>query len=262
MSMAAEPHVVRLHEEVNEYAIHVNTAIAEVRERRREFPLAGGALLSIRADHLALHRSVLSLCREGLALSVTPILRTMLELMISTAVIVTDHAEAEYRGFKYTHVFFKANLNNEAFPEEQRRRMREQIEEGLALLPASHRDKARGYVFKERTSPYWYFPEFRRPAEAIDELCPADVAALYSLFSAGSHGGYLGLRILKDRPDDIHPNPRRDKRSQDFALVASMRLTLEVFRGSDRFEASGVSEEVTRVIFDRFRALEPLLRPS
>src|SRR6266704_565603 len=143
MCLVAEPALVRLHAAVVEYAVRVNATVAQAHEVSPGHPLSGGALFSIRADYLGLHRCVMTLCTDGWAFAAVPILRTMMELMISTAVIVADPAEAEYRGFKYTHAFLKANLNNEAFPPEQRARMRQQVEKGIESLPEAFRARAK-----------------------------------------------------------------------------------------------------------------------
>ena len=262
MLLVAEPKLVELHAAANEYCACINSDIAKANEADKRFPLSGGALFSIRADQFALHRTIMTLCTEGWAFAGSPLLRTMLELMLSTAIIVSSHEETEYLGFKYTHVFLKANLNNEQLPAAQRKRIREQVDEGIALLPSAFQERAKEYVFRERTSPYWYYPEFHRPGDAIAKLCPRDVSQLYAMYSSGSHGGYLGLKLLKDNPDDIHPNPRADKRSQNLALLSSVRLTFEVFRGCDRFEAAGTNDKLSKEFFDRYQELEPILRPA
>ncbi len=256
--LVAAPELVKMHEDVVEYGVVIHTTIMAVHEQRGERALSGGALSSIRADLLGLHRSVAALCSDGWAFAATPILRTMIELMLSTAVIVEDVKQAEYRGFKYTHQFLKANLNNAQFPEDQRRFMRSQIQDGIAALPQDLRETAKRHVYSEKLGPYWYSPEYARPSDVVDKLCPPEVVQLYALYSGGAHGGYLGLRLLKDEPDLIHPNPRPDKRSQDMALVASVRFSLEVIRACDRFETGGVNDEMSAQMFDRFYGLKEL----
>ena len=88
-----------------------------------------------------------------------------------------------------------------------------------------------------------------------EKLCSEDVFQLYKDFSGGAHGGFLGLRLVKDNPDDVHINPRADKRSQELALIASIRLTLEIVRGCDRFEAASADEKLSQSLFEKFRSM-------
>jgi len=181
----------------------------------------------------------------------------MLDLLLSAAVIARKPDEAEYRGFKYTHIFLKDNLNNPVFTKEQRSEIREQISTGIKQLPEESREKAQQFMFKERMYPYWFSPEFARPSDVVEQLCSADVAKLYRLFSGGSHGGYIGLRLLKDQPDEVHPNPRADKRSQEMALAGSIRFTFETFRGCDRSEGASLNEGLSKSFFEKFQSLNP-----
>jgi len=201
----------------------------------------------------------MTLCSEGWTFSAISHLRTMSELMLSAAVIVSDPKLAEYRGFKYSHHFLKVNMNNPAFSAEQRDNLRKQIQDGVDHLSEEFREKAKQFMYTEKQSPYWYYPDFHRPTEVIDRLCPDEVSQLYTLFSSGAHGGFLGLRLLKDNPDKVHPNPRSDKRSQNVALCGTIRLTLETIRSCDQFENSGVNGDLTKRMFENFRALKPLL---
>ena len=57
----------------------------------------------------------------------------------------------------------------------------------------------------------------------LGRLVRPDLAIGYQHFSGGSHGGYLGLRLFKDEPDSIHPNP--DNKTEDLiAIIASILI--------------------------------------
>jgi len=255
MYFAAGREFLNIHREMVVFATHIEKTIALAHENIPGNPLSGGALRSIRTDQLAFHRAVLTLCSGGWAFAAAPVLRTMLDLIISVAVITENREESEFRGFKYSHKFFQAYKGDKAFSEEQRLQMRRQVKEGIDLLPRKFQEKARDFIFKERTSPYWFYPEYPRPTKVVDKFFPDDVAEHYKMFSGGTHGGFIGLRILKDNPDDIHPNPRADERSQRFALIGSTRFTFELFKQCDRFEAAGVNEELSKSFFESFQKL-------
>lgn len=184
-------------------------------------------------------------------------LRAMVDIIISTAIITESPGDSEYRGFKYTYGFLKQNLNNPDMPPEQRKRFREQIEEGIHDLQSAVQNKARKFMFQEKNYGYWHSPEYMRPTEALKKLCSSEVSKLYAMFSGGAHGSYLGLRLLRDYPDDIHPNPRSDKRSQTLAIVGAIRLTLETFRAMDRAMTDGFHEAASDELRQRLLSIRP-----
>jgi len=255
MYLVADPNLVALHKATDDFGLRVAEVLVRENGPGERYPYAGGAFNSIAADQLALHRSVISLCSDGWTFATAPLLRTMHDLLISAAIIAEVEPEAEYRGFKYTHTFLKDNLSNMAFAPEQRTRIREQIEEGLNDLPASVKDKARAFMFKERHYGYWHCPEFKRPADAVDRLFAPAAQVVYRLFSGGTHGGYLGLRLLKADPDNIHPKQRAGAQSQKLALGGATRFTLDTFHVIDRFITSGRNENEYNQLLGRLMSL-------
>lgn len=253
--LRASPSVLQLHADAQEYADRVNRSIAEANGGISRHPLSGGALHALTADLLGMHRAVLSLCDDGWGFTALVLLRSMIDMGIVAAVITEQESEAEYRGFKYTHFFLKASLNETALSPEDRAAIRAQVNAGIGRLPSAQQQKARDFMFREPRRAYWFCPEFARPTDVLDRLSTPDMRSLYDLFSGGSHGGYLGLRILKDHPDDIHPNPRADPISQNVALVGSTRMLLEVMHMRDRFEIGGRHEPECRALLDKLFSL-------
>jgi hypothetical protein len=167
-------------------------------------------------------------------------LRTQLDLLLSTAIVVNRREEAEIRGFRCTHYFLKATLVRNDTDPELKKHVRQQIETGISRLPATDQKKARHFVFREGLSAYWYAPDYyRRPQEAADKLLPKDVALYYSTLSSAAHGGFFGLGLFRDQPDAVHPNTRDDPRAQAFALCTSIRFVLDQAEARDRFELGG-----------------------
>jgi hypothetical protein len=220
----------------------VNSSIASAHGGVSSYPLSGGALYALSADLFSVHRAVLSLCEDGWAFVAVPLLRTMIDFLMNAAVITEQKPEAEYRGFKYTHFFLKAQLKETRLSAEVRAGLRRQLENGIAQLPAGQQHKARHFIFQERLWSFWYCPEYRRPMDVLDRLLSAGIRFVYDTFSGGSHGGYLGMKVLKDEPDLVNPNQRADTRSQNLALSGSTRILLETMNIRDQFENGGANQ--------------------
>lgn len=255
--LRADPAILRLHADAQEYASAVNSSIATAHGGVSPHPLSGGALYALTSDLFGMHRAVLSLCEDGWAFTAVPLLRSMMDLLLSAAVITEQEQDAEYRGFKYTYFSLKAELNEAALSASARAAVRARIEEGIKLLPSEHRPRARDFMFKERVWGYWYCPEFRRPTDVLDRLSSPDVRALYDAYSGGSHGGYRGLRILKDDPNQVHPNQRPDSRSQNLALWVSTRFLLDTMSVRDHFENGDVHGRTYQLLLNRLVSLRP-----
>jgi len=241
---------------VQEYAAIVNSLISSAHGGVSPYPLCGGALFALTADVFGIHRAVLTLCEDGWAFAAVPLLRTMIDLLINSAVITEQAPEAEYRGFKYTHFFLKGQLRDQRLSSQARADLRSQLERGISCLPVGEQQRASDFVFRERLWGYWYCPEYRRPVEALHKLLSPEIGFVYDMFSGGSHGGYLGLSVLKDEPDKKHPNQRADTRSQNLALAGSSRILLEAMNIRDRFENGGVNQKMYRDILGQLALIE------
>lgn len=253
--LRADPLMVRLHADAQEYASAVNASIAVAHGGVSPYPLSSAALSALSADLFGMHRATLSLCGDGWAFTAVVVLRSMIDLLMSAAVITETEPEAEYRGFKYVYFFFKAQLMDPGLSIEERVTVRRQIDEGIEQLPPAHQQSARDFMFRQRLYGYWFCPEFRRPTDVLDRLSNPDIRALYDTFSGGSHGGYLGLRVLKDEPNRVHPNPRADPRSQHLALVISTRFLIEAMNVRDSFENGGAHRRTYDDLMNRLVSL-------
>ena len=251
--------LVRLHDAASAYAVAVNAAIVEQFNDKHPYPLAGGALYRLEADTIAFHEALLALCATGWVSCSAPILRTLLDLSLSTAIIVEHGDEAEIRGFRYTHFFLKATFRSTDANDELHKDCRRQIDSGIARLSGSTQEKARRFIFNESLSSYWYAPDYyRRPQEAADKLLPPEMARYYGALSSAAHGGFFGLGLFRDQPDLIHPNPRNDPRAQALALCTSTRLVLETAHSRDQFELGGKLSTVYRSLVERLSKVHSL----
>jgi hypothetical protein len=228
----------RLHADASEFSVAVNAAVAGHFEGVHPYPLAGGALHRLGADTVAFHEAVLALCATGWVSCSAPLLRTLLDLLVSTAIVTERADQAEMRGFRCTHYFLKATLSEG--DAEAQRSIRQQIEVGISRLAGENRERARRFIFNDRLPPYWYAPDYyHRPQEAADALLLPELASYYAKLSSAAHGGFFGLGLFRDQPDAIHPNRRSDLHSQALALLTSTRIVLEQVRARDQFEMGG-----------------------
>src|SRR5579872_4780137 len=89
--------------------------------------LSKGAMHVSTIDAVALHRSIFSLCKGGWAFSCPIILRTMIDILINVAVIVTSN-NPELLAFKYFHASTKQLLLNENVPQETKEHLKKGLE--------------------------------------------------------------------------------------------------------------------------------------
>ncbi len=197
-----DPALARLHGDASEFSVAVNAAVARHFDGIHPYPLAGGALHRLGADTVAFHEAVLALGATGWVACSAPLLRTLLDLLLSTAIITERADQAEMRGFRCTHYFLKAMLfEGDAAAQ---RSNRKQIEAGIARLAGEDQERARRFIFKDRLPPYWYAPDYyHRPQEATDALLVPELASYYAKLSSAAHGGFFGLGLFRDQPDTI-----------------------------------------------------------
>jgi hypothetical protein len=246
--LQAMPQVLAIHQEAADFAVFVNEEIATANGGVLRYPLCGTALYSTAADQLSLHRAIRDLCDHGWAAETLVLVRTMLDIYLSVLVLVERESEADFRGVKYTHGFLKAIYINKNSTPAERANAKEQILEVIARAPAGIKEQLKSYFFKETLGAYWYCPDYNRPSDILSKLSTGNMGILYDYFSGAVHGSYMGLRILKDKPDEINPNPRADPRAQNLSLSISTRLLLESTYLRDLFEnaasARSIEEEI------------------
>lgn len=234
-------HLLKLHADVKQYGEAVRLTMTDG-EIAGASACAGGALRSMASDQLVLHQAVGALCSRGWAAPCTLIIRPMLDIVAGVAIVTKDRSASEYMGFKYTHGFLKQELASRALAGSQPERARKQIEDAIEGLPEEHRGRARSFMYEQGPARYWHAPEYETPGEAVRKLCRQEVKQLHAMFSDRGHGSSLDMRLLRDSPDHIHPNPRDDVQSQTMALVAAIRLSLESLGAIDEFMTSGASK--------------------
>jgi hypothetical protein len=241
-TLVADQDVIDFHKKVLLFAIFVNKEISKIRKESEQHPMASAILHKITADAVALHQSVLTLCSGGWAFAVPLLLRTLLDILASVLVIVNAKDDVEYMAFRCSHFYLKAGITDITTSNELRLSHKAQIASGIKSLPTNLQDKAKNYIYQDKMRGYWYSPEYSNAKKIFNKYDDAVMKGLYDYLSGASHGGLLGLSLFKDSPDDIHPNPRADKRSQNGALLSSSRLILDISGYRGKFESSGTDQ--------------------
>src|SRR2546426_8406574 len=103
--------VIRVHDAVLEYAIRVQEAVARRTEQRTTNLVAAAALQTLAHETICLHRAIRDLCVAGWAFGAPILLRSMLEAMLSTVVIVNNN-RPDVAAFKYFYAYTKEDLSD------------------------------------------------------------------------------------------------------------------------------------------------------
>jgi hypothetical protein len=235
--LAADPKIDALHADALALSVQLQEALAQMKFRG-DGRFARGALWSMWADACALHQGVHSLCAGGHALAAPLLLRTLFELYLGTAVIVNSGRRDDFMAFKYMCGFLIDGATDRALPEPKRASARALLKEMIDQLPQEFRNEANDFALGAKRRKYWYNPEFTAPGEIIKRYGRGEIGVLYRLLSGSVHGGFGGMRLYKDEPDRISPEPRRDAAAQNRALLESSRLLVELSAVRARWDAA------------------------
>ena len=188
-----------------------------------------------------------SLCSPGGQALASPLVRTLLDLTVSLLAILNG-VSPPLSAFKYLYANFRRLSRDAQFPAANKERIRKQVRERIALLPADQRsDAVRAYGEKDRA--YWFSPEWQSPSAVIEKFGAPGMADFYRQFSAAAHGGLFGLRLFRDDPDKIDINPRRPPGKHALAVVyISSKLLAEITRGRNEYEALGIASECSKLL--------------
>lgn len=242
---------VSLYWDVHKFAVKVNLVSYNkynpLGPSYRGTNLSRGCLYKLGERAVILHRSVLSLCEDGWASVAPVILRTLMECVMHSILIVKK--DSEYMAFRYAaNEYLNDLIATSTADDSLKKHCREEIRKMLGWLNPEDRRRAEEYIeqFEKRTEPkiYWYRPEYRSTNEIL-QLCskPSQQQDLFRIFSMSTHSTIVGANIFKDQPDKIDINPRADRRGTIMALMGTSTLLLEVSDIRNQFERLGLEDE-------------------
>ncbi len=242
--LVANEDIIAFHDKITGFAIDINQAIANKYINGHPSPVTNTALWIITADITSLHKALFDLCVDGWSMVTGIVLRSMLEMFISLLVITKNINDSDIYSFKYMHNFHKKLLKNPNSSKIMRDSAQKKIDEYLGKLNRDTRKKAECFL-KDKFKYYWYLPEYKGPKDILTKMGYDNLIPNYELFSGAAHGGLLGLALLKGQADQVHPNPRADKHSQDVALSFSNRITLDSLAIRGKFEGLDIDDIYT-----------------
>jgi hypothetical protein len=243
--LIANKEIIDFHDKIIDFAFFINEQVAKNYKNVHPAPVTGEALWILSADMLALHRAILDLCRNGWSLAISLLLRSMIEMMLAILVITKNSKDSDFFSFKYLHNYNKKLLNNALFSKEEKNSAKKKTEESLNKLNDKEtKEKAQKFL-KEKFKHYWYLPKYDGPIAILNEFDYDDFVPIYRVLSGAAHGGVVGLSFLKGQIEEVHPNPRKDKISQNLALIFSNRIILDSFGLRGKFERLDINKIYT-----------------
>ena len=255
----ADSKIIDLHQRVLVFSVDVNEKIHQVRKDNNPHPhpMASAALHTLTGEVVALHQAVLSLCENGWAFPASILIRTILDLFVNVLVITKANGEAEYMAFRCLFSYLKEEIADPTTTDEVRRNIKKKIEDNIKVLPENYRKPAKDFIYSEKVGGYWFKNKFSDAKDVLKIHDSEMRVDLYDMLSMASHGGVIGTRLFKDKPNEVSPNPRADREAQNKAILLSNRLTLDVFGIRGKYEDCGIEEEYIEIhnAFDETREL-------
>lgn len=252
MELSAETRVEDLHEFAIFIADQYQKKSVETNKNKEWDDIVRSALVSITHETVILHRALGELCSRGWSSAGSPILRTILDLIVSMLAI--GHSScAPIAAFRYFHAGYKSETRNKEKSKEWRADARSLLMARISMLPPELQSAAKE-VLNEKDGAYWFQPEFRRPTEIVEKFGNDHFQWLYRVFSSAAHGGFFGLRYFRDDPFGLTINPRLPMgKAAAKLMLHSSRLLVDVIMIRDSYERLGYRENESLILsyFDR-----------
>jgi hypothetical protein len=201
------------------------------------------AIFALSRDAVIIHRAIGDLVVAGWSGPAAALLRTLMDIQVSILAVVNS-ANPQLAAFRYFYSMYRAfSRDDKHYDSESRRQARETMRSRIVSLPDADKPVALWFL-REKDRPYWFAEEFHTPAELIQRFGTADLSDLYRQLSSAAHGGFLGLRLFADNPEDQGVNPQRPIGNKAVGVaLASARFLIEVTALRNRCEGLGLETE-------------------
>ena len=230
-----------LHEPAIELVVELQAASRRKYEHAPN-SLPRDALFIITHDAVRVHRAIGSLSDAGWAGPGAALLRTLLDLIVSSLAIVNS-ASPPMAAFRYLYSGFRRHSRDQDLPATARRNMFDQIRIRLRLLPDALRHEAIAVV-REKDRPYWFCPEFPSPTAVLKAFAPPGMDWTYLQLSGTAHGTFFGLRLYREEPDLISINPDVVGRRATILDLSSSHLLVQLLRIRNVAEELGLDGQI------------------
>ncbi len=246
--------IIAIHDEACTAAVRVQERSMQRADAGAAHRVAVSALSILAHDSICLHRAIHSLSLAGWAFAAPILLRTLLDALLSVAVI-TRSARPNVAAFKFLYAGARPALQDPASTPALAAEARANISVHRSQMTPEEQGEADSYLIASPAGAYWYTGDFRGPSDIIDRYAPT-FGDLYRDLSSPTHAGFTGMRMFRDEPDRQNVNPRRDPRAHGFALYASSRFLTEMTQMRAAFEAVDAPE--AEAVARRLAACRPI----
>lgn len=220
--------------DLSDKVIAYGAELQNTSNKRQVPPITRGALERLHESTITYHRAVLCLAENGWAQNSNPLLRTMIELIINSAVITEK--DFEIRSFRY---FAFENLRIASTPAERELTKEELREYLFGYLSKENRQSAENYMAKEQYGNFWYSDIYHGPTDVLQKIAPVCLHA-YNMGSSAVHGGQIGYKFFDQQKNLRAINARQDSYSANLSAIFSIRHLLEFSMVRDRFEGANL----------------------
>ncbi len=229
-----------LFEQAIEFAVEASTISAN-KFNATPNDIRRDAFFTISQDAVITHRAIGTLARSGWVGSTPVLLRTLLDLQISAAAILHS-ADSRLAAFKYFYSGYRLlDRSDKHFDAEFRRSARKLIRERIGQLPEADRPAALQFL-KEKDRSYWFSDEWSNPSQVLSQFAP-DLLVPYKRLSSAAHGGFFGMRLFREDPDQrsINAELPAGLRSVKARLTSSRFLVdlIAIRSGAEDLELDG-----------------------
>jgi hypothetical protein len=186
------------------------------------------AMFNLSRDAVIAHRAIGDLVIRGWSGIAAALLRTLMDIQISM-IAIAKSADPKLAAFRYFYSSYRAfSRDHRLFDPESRRSMRQTIRDRITSLPERDRPAALEFL-KERDRSYWYSAEFGSPSTVLERFATPDLLRTYRELSGAAHGGFFGVRLFSDDPDDRGINAQVPPGLKAISVaLASTRFLVEV----------------------------------
>ncbi|MBU0633435.1 MAG: hypothetical protein KKA52_00045 [Candidatus Omnitrophica bacterium] len=201
------------------------------------------------------HRAIVCLAENGWAHNSTPLIRTLIELIVNCGVLTEE--DYEFRAFRYIAFELLKVKDDIQKRETTKDEIRKQV---FVYMDGEDIKKAEKYLNQKDLGIYWYSGIYNGPRHVIKEKAPFLMDS-YDLGGSASHGGQFGYKILDESPELKDINPRKDPYSANLAVALSIRFLLELSLLRDKFEQLGLNANYDKH-FKKHMALRIIIERS
>ena len=230
-----------LFEQAIKLAVEASSVSADKYEGARN-DIVRDSLFTLSQDAVITHRAVGTLADAGWSGSSPVLLRTLMDLQVSAAVILNSQ-NPKLAAFRYFYASYRRlGRDDQSFDREFRASARETIRRRIRQLPEPQRKAALTFL-KEKDRAYWFGEEWSSPSKVLEQFAP-DLVDPYLRFSAAVHGSFIGSRLFREDPDGRSVNPEPPGLKAMEARLTSSRFLVDLTAMRSRAEELGLEQEV------------------